>query len=266
MSSQDRPETVGAASAPAREPEQTAQQPRGDSSATTGSSAAQGASTSTGGAQREQGRRHARRHRRSGEPRDAREPREPREPRESQHAQQPERELNLEELRELSELITAQGFTEFEIEREGFRLRISRQTAAQHAPASHAPTAAFVQPTITPLAQPPAAATVTPDATASAPTAADAAATEAAAPGSAADVNTLMSPIVGTFYRAPSPEAPEFVEVGTRVKRGQVLCIIEAMKLMNEIESDWDGVVVEIYPQNAQPVQYGEPLFGIKPA
>jgi acetyl-CoA carboxylase biotin carboxyl carrier protein len=74
----------------------------------------------------------------------------------------------------------------------------------------------------------------------------------------------LTSPIVGTFYRSGSPDADPFVEVGSRVKKGQVLCIIEAMKLMNEIESDVDGVVAEIYPQNAQPVEFGEPLFAIK--
>jgi acetyl-CoA carboxylase biotin carboxyl carrier protein len=76
--------------------------------------------------------------------------------------------------------------------------------------------------------------------------------------------HVINSPIVGTFYRAPAPDAPPFVEVGSRVKRGQVLCIIEAMKLMNELESDVDGVVVEIYPQNAQAIQFGEPLFAIR--
>ena len=74
----------------------------------------------------------------------------------------------------------------------------------------------------------------------------------------------LTSPIVGTFYRASSPDAPPFVEIGARVKKGQVLCIIEAMKLMNEIESDVDGTVAEVYPQNAQAVEFGEPLFAIK--
>ncbi len=76
---------------------------------------------------------------------------------------------------------------------------------------------------------------------------------------------TVTSPIVGTFYRAPSPDAEPFVEVGTKVKKGQVLCIIEAMKLMNEIESEVDGVVVRILVENGQPVEYGEPLFLIEP-
>lgn len=76
---------------------------------------------------------------------------------------------------------------------------------------------------------------------------------------------TVTSPIVGTFYRSPSPEAPFFVENGMKVKKGQVLCIIEAMKLMNEIESEVDGVVVKALVENGQPVEYGEPLFLIEP-
>lgn len=76
---------------------------------------------------------------------------------------------------------------------------------------------------------------------------------------------TVTSPIVGTFYRAPSPEAGPFVEIGTKVKKGQILCIIEAMKLMNEIESEIDGVVVRALVENGHPIEYGEPLFVIDP-
>lgn len=76
---------------------------------------------------------------------------------------------------------------------------------------------------------------------------------------------TVTSPIVGTFYRSPSPEAPSFVEAGTKVKKGQVICIIEAMKLMNEIESEVEGVIVRALVENGQPVEYGEPLFIIEP-
>ena len=76
---------------------------------------------------------------------------------------------------------------------------------------------------------------------------------------------TVTSPIVGTFYRSPSPDAPPFVDAGTRVKKGQVICIIEAMKLMNEIESETEGVVVRALVDNGQPVEYGEPLFIIEP-
>jgi acetyl-CoA carboxylase biotin carboxyl carrier protein len=77
---------------------------------------------------------------------------------------------------------------------------------------------------------------------------------------------TVASPIVGTFYRAPAPDAVPFVEVGARVKKGQVLCVIEAMKLMNEIESEMDGIVTRILVENGHPVEYGEPLFLIDPA
>lgn len=76
---------------------------------------------------------------------------------------------------------------------------------------------------------------------------------------------TITAPIVGTFYRSPSPDAPPFVDVGTAVKKGQVLCIIEAMKLMNEIESEVDGIIVRHLVENGQPVEYGEPLFVIEP-
>jgi acetyl-CoA carboxylase biotin carboxyl carrier protein len=74
----------------------------------------------------------------------------------------------------------------------------------------------------------------------------------------------VKSPIVGTFYRAPEPNAAAFVEIGTVVKKGQVLCIIEAMKLMNEIDSEYDGEIVNVYVENGQPVQYGERLFAIR--
>ena len=77
-------------------------------------------------------------------------------------------------------------------------------------------------------------------------------------------MSVVTSPIVGTFYRSADPSSPPFVDVGQRVKKGQTLCIIEAMKLMNEIESDVDGVIVTIYPQNGQPVEYGEKLFAVR--
>jgi acetyl-CoA carboxylase biotin carboxyl carrier protein len=79
------------------------------------------------------------------------------------------------------------------------------------------------------------------------------------------DFAIVKSPIVGTFFRAAEPGAPPFVDVGTTVKKGQVLCIIEAMKLMNEIDSEYDGDIVKVYVENGQPVQYGERLFAIKP-
>lgn len=75
----------------------------------------------------------------------------------------------------------------------------------------------------------------------------------------------ITSPIIGTFYRAPSPDSDPYVEVGTRVKKGDILCIVEAMKIMNEIESEHDGVIVKIFPKNAESVEYGQKLFALKP-
>lgn len=78
------------------------------------------------------------------------------------------------------------------------------------------------------------------------------------------NIKTVTSPMVGTFYRSPSPEAPQFVEMGTQLKKGQIVCIIEAMKLMNEVESDFNGKIVSIHVENGQPVEYGEPLFSVE--
>jgi acetyl-CoA carboxylase biotin carboxyl carrier protein len=93
------------------------------------------------------------------------------------------------------------------------------------------------------------------------------AATPAAAPAAVAgNLLEIRSPMVGTFYRAPSPEAPPYVEVGSRVSKGQTLCILEAMKLMNELEAEHAGVIREILVENSEPVEYGQPLFRIEPA
>ena len=156
--------------------------------------------------------------------------------------------LTFEQIKELIELVAKRRLQGLEIERSGFRLKVEGQTQAQPAAQAAAPAAegASVSP---PPPSMPADSTVI-----------------AAAKPAAADegAHIVTSPIVGTFYRAPSPDAEPFVEVGSRVKKGQVLCIIEAMKLMNEIESDADGVVAQVYPQNAQAVEYGEPLFAIR--
>jgi acetyl-CoA carboxylase biotin carboxyl carrier protein len=93
----------------------------------------------------------------------------------------------------------------------------------------------------------------------------EAAATESTADNVASGLHEVKSPIVGTFYRAPSPESDSFVEVGSKVKAGDTLCIVEAMKLMNEIESDISGTVQEILVNNAEPVEYNQPIFLIKP-
>jgi acetyl-CoA carboxylase biotin carboxyl carrier protein len=167
--------------------------------------------------------------------------------------------LTFEQIKELIELVAERRLQGLEVERSGFRLKIDGQATAQP-PAVF--TAAPPDPGIA-AASAPAPAAPVPAPPASAPAAA--ASPKAAEPaGPPPGSHILNSPIVGTFYRSPSPDAPPFVEVGDRVKKGQVLCIIEAMKLMNEIESDVDGVVLEIYPKNAQPVEYGEPLFAIR--
>jgi acetyl-CoA carboxylase biotin carboxyl carrier protein len=162
--------------------------------------------------------------------------------------------LTFDQIKELVELVGRHRLHGLEIERTGFRLRIEGEAA----PATRE-TVLVAAPTATP------ALAVTAAPALQAPgvgVAAAAAPGPAAAPG--AGLHTVTSPIVGTFYGAPSPDAPAFVRIGDRVRRGQVLCIVEAMKLMNEIESDADGVVAEIYPKNAQPVEYGEALFGIR--
>ena len=79
------------------------------------------------------------------------------------------------------------------------------------------------------------------------------------------DLIYITSPIIGTFYRAPSPDSDPYVEVGSKVKKGDVLCIVEAMKIMNEIESEYNGIIVKIFPKNAEPVEYGQKLFALKP-
>jgi acetyl-CoA carboxylase biotin carboxyl carrier protein len=152
--------------------------------------------------------------------------------------------LTFEQIKELIELVGRNRLQGFELERSGFRLKIDGQQAAA------APNAGGA--TLPAVAPAPAAA----------PSLAEPAARVAEAIPAGAHI--LTSPIVGTFYWAPAPDADPFVEVGSRVKKGQVLCIIEAMKLMNEIESDVDGVIVEIFPQNAQAVEFGEPLFAIQ--
>jgi acetyl-CoA carboxylase biotin carboxyl carrier protein len=164
--------------------------------------------------------------------------------------------LTFEQIKELIELVAQRQLQGLEIERSGFRLKVEGQPQAP--PAVQAAPAAGVS------APPPQPAGASAGVSAGMP--ADATAIAAAPQPAAADegAHIVTSPIVGTFYRASSPDADPFVEIGSRVKKGQVLCIIEAMKLMNEIESDADGVIAQIYPQNAQAVEYGEPLFAIR--
>lgn len=155
------------------------------------------------------------------------------------------RDMTLDEIKNLIELIREHDLNEFELEHDNFRIRIRKgggETVAVVAPAAAAPPA---------VAAPPS-----PVAAAAAP------AGEADEDGT--ELAIIKSPIVGTFYRAAEPGAPPFVEVGAEVRKGQVLCIIEAMKLMNEIDSEHDGEVASIYVENGQAVQYGERLFAIR--
>ncbi len=149
--------------------------------------------------------------------------------------------LSLKEIRELIDLVAERGLAGLEIERAGFRLRIEGRRPV----AAEAPVAAAV---------------------ASATAAARPAGASAAElpPEEDRNVHVITSPIVGTFYRSASPEAEAFAGVGARVAKGKILCIIESMKLMNEIESDVEGEVVAVYPRNGQPVEYGEKLFAIR--
>lgn len=156
--------------------------------------------------------------------------------------------MDLRKLKKLIDLVEESGIAEIEVTEGEEKVRITRAVAAPAAPA-HTVYAAAPAPV---QAAAPAAAPV---AAASAPTAAPAVRDLSAA---------QKSPMVGTFYRAPSPSSPAFVEVGQTVKAGDTLCIIEAMKLMNEIEAETSGVVKEILVENGQPVEFGEPLFIIE--
>lgn len=159
--------------------------------------------------------------------------------------------LTYDQIKELIQIVSERRLHELEIERSGFRLKITGSVPVASQPETRLAAA--------PAAPPPPAY---PDV---AVVAGEAQLAVAAAAAASAALHLIASPIVGTFYTSPSPTADPFVRVGDRVKKGQVLCIIEAMKLMNEIECDVDGVVAEIHPRNAQPVEFGEPLFGIRP-
>lgn len=165
--------------------------------------------------------------------------------------------LTFEQIKELIDLVCERELQGVEIERSGFRLRIDGQSAGQN------PTTVVAAVNPEPAIQ---RSVVPAGVSGSARSAAESAPEPLSASEEAAQdgLHLLNSPIVGTFYASPNPEADPYVSVGDRVKRGQVLCIVEAMKLMNEIESDEDGVIDKIFPKNAQPVEFGEPLFAIR--
>ncbi len=156
--------------------------------------------------------------------------------------------MNFKEILELIDKVADRGIAAVEIEQAGTRLRIEGKVTAP----------APVAPSFSGEARPPALASLAPQA------AAPVAPAPAVVEEPDAGLHIITSPIVGTFYRSPNPEAPNFVQAGDRIAKGQVLCIIEAMKLMNEIESDVEGTVTQIYPQNGQPIEYGEKLFAVK--
>jgi acetyl-CoA carboxylase biotin carboxyl carrier protein len=161
--------------------------------------------------------------------------------------------MNQKELKELIEFIIEKGIAEFELERGDVKVRIKRT--------SDAPTVAYPDtryvavPSLVPVPASPS------------PAASETAATAAAAqPEPEESLHIVRSPIVGTFYEAPSPGAPPFVKVGDTLEVGQVLCIVEAMKLMNEIECDVAGELVKKLVSNGQPIEYGQELFTVRPA
>lgn len=166
--------------------------------------------------------------------------------------------MNSKEIKELVEFLIEKDVTEFELERGDVKMRIKRgqQVQVVQAPVAPIMAAPIVAPAAVPMAAPmaaPPAAVATPGPSAPAPAAEE------------EGLHNVKSPIVGTFYESPSPGAPPFIKPGDHVTTGQVLCIVEAMKLMNEIESDVSGEVVKLLVSNGQPVEYGQPLFAIRP-
>lgn len=157
--------------------------------------------------------------------------------------------LNLNEVRELANLVEEHGFTDFEFENEKIRIRFSKNPAPQIIQAAQAPVQSVSQATAAPVV--------------SAPTNAESTATESAATIDDG-LHKITSPIVGTFYGSPAPDKEPYVKEGSKVSPETTVCIVEAMKLMNEIQAEVSGEVVKIYAENGQPVEYGQPLFGIK--
>ena len=158
--------------------------------------------------------------------------------------------MDFDEIRQILDMMREHDIAEFELERDNVKLRL-RKNAAGHWNVTPAPSHGPYAPPLPAAPHAPAAA-------------ADASPVLAPA-DEALDLAVVKSPIVGTFYRAPEPGAKPFAEVGDIVRKDQVLCIIEAMKLMNEINAECDGEIIKCYVENGQPVQYGERLFAIKP-
>ena len=163
--------------------------------------------------------------------------------------------IDLDQLKQILDLMREHGLAEFEIEHEGQRIKLRKDAAGQFV-ALPVPSAIAH-----PVAAPPAAAYPVAGVSSAPPPPGN---VLAADPDPDIELAIVKSPIVGTFYRSPEPSAAAFVEIGAAVKKGKVLCIIEAMKLMNEIDSEYDGEIVNVYVETGQPVQYGERLFAIR--
>jgi acetyl-CoA carboxylase biotin carboxyl carrier protein len=161
--------------------------------------------------------------------------------------------MNVDAIKQILELVREHELAELELEQDGIKLRVRKQGQPQ---VVTVPAAAVALPAA--VAPPPAPVAALATAPAALPAATP------AADDTALELAVVTSPIVGTFYRASDPSSPSFVDIGQRVKKGQTLCIIEAMKLMNEIESEYEGEIVKVYAENGQAVQYGERLFAIK--
>ena len=159
--------------------------------------------------------------------------------------------MDLDEIKQVLEMMREHDLAEFELERDGVKLRLRKNTGQWNGSVQPLPQVTFVPPVA-------AVAAAGNDSAPSAPVLAPA--------NEDIDLAIVKSPIVGTFYRAAEPGAKPFASVGDTVRKGQVLCIIEAMKLMNEIDSEYDGEVTSIYVENGQAVQYGERLIAIKPS
>ena len=161
--------------------------------------------------------------------------------------------MDFAEIEKILALVKEHDLAEFELERDGLKLRVRKAGAVPTYHAAPAPTMSAVPMVASPQAVPAVGPGPAPGPV-------------AAGDDASVDLAVVKSPIVGTFYRSPEPGAAAFVEIGQRVKKDQVLCIIEAMKLMNEITSEYDGEIVSAYVENGKPVQYGERLFAIKTA
>jgi acetyl-CoA carboxylase biotin carboxyl carrier protein len=168
--------------------------------------------------------------------------------------------LDFDEIERILELMRQHELAEFELEREGLKVRVRKTNSGF----SHVASPAMPIVTMPAIAGAPAGSNSLPAAPPGISTSPQPTPAPADVDDAAVELAVVKSPIVGTFYRSPEPGAPYFVEVGERVKKDQVLCIIEAMKLMNEITSEYEGEIATVYVENGKPVQYGERLFAIK--